>query len=269
MLVGIVSDVHLEIARGNLVIPECDLLILAGDIINARNSLHKKNYAQKLTKRYAKFFENCQESAKNTVIIAGNHEHYGSVLSQTSEHLNDILSVYHSIHFLNNQCITIDDLDIFGCTLWTDMKQCDPLVMQSIYNGMNDYHCIYKTPPEYVLTNIFPEDILKENKYSKQKINEFLSKKRTNNTIIVSHHAPTWACIDHEHSIDMLSYAYANTDLDDMILDEDGPDYWIHGHTHQTLDFMHGEKTRIICNARGYHGYESRANTVEVKLITI
>ena len=34
---------------------------------------------------------------------------------------------------------------------------------------------------------------------------------------------------------------------------------WTHGHTHEDFDYMIGG-CRVVCNPRGYSGYESRAN---------
>jgi hypothetical protein len=34
---------------------------------------------------------------------------------------------------------------------------------------------------------------------------------------------------------------------------------WTHGHTHDEFKYTIGETT-VVCNPRGYHGYESRAN---------
>ena len=45
------------------------------------------------------------------------------------------------------------------------------------------------------------------------------------------------------------------SDLSNLILDNPQIKYWLHGHTHQQVDYMVGE-TRVMCNARGYAGYE-------------
>jgi hypothetical protein len=41
---------------------------------------------------------------------------------------------------------------------------------------------------------------------------------------------------------------------------EDYPEIrvWTHGHTHDVFDYTVGQ-TRILCNPRGYKGYEQRA----------
>jgi hypothetical protein len=43
---------------------------------------------------------------------------------------------------------------------------------------------------------------------------------------------------------------------------------WTHGHTHETFDYMVGT-TRIVCNPRGYDGYEERAYNFKLEVIEL
>lgn len=270
MLVGIISDLHLENALGNIVIPECDLLLLAGDIINANNTLYKRNTSMKLDKRYRKFFETCENMAKRTLFIAGNHESYGVPLGDTQSLLRDRLEPYQNITLLDNNSVVIDGVAIFGATLWTDMNKSDPLVMGLCQKRINDYEHIYRKETGCYLHGIRVEETIRENDYTRKKISQFLSGVEDGHkSIVMSHHAPSWVCVRDDYKCDLISYAFANTGLDDMILDGDGPDIWVHGHTHLRHDFMHGNKTRMICHARGYWHQESAAKQCEVKLINI
>ena len=45
------------------------------------------------------------------------------------------------------------------------------------------------------------------------------------------------------------------SDLSEFILDNPQIVLWTHGHVHQFFDYMIGT-TRIVCNPRGYEGYE-------------
>jgi hypothetical protein len=55
----------------------------------------------------------------------------------------------------------------------------------------------------------------------------------------------------------LMNGAYSS-DLSEFILDNPQIRVWTHGHTHDPFDYMVGS-TRIICNPRGYAGYEQRA----------
>ena len=57
-----------------------------------------------------------------------------------------------------------------------------------------------------------------------------------------------------------------SSSLDEFIMDHPQIKLWTHGHTHEPFDYMVGE-TRIVCNPRGYIGYEQRAN--DFKLLTV
>ena len=54
-----------------------------------------------------------------------------------------------------------------------------------------------------------------------------------------------------------MNGGYAS-DLSDLILDNPQIKFWTHGHIHTQFDYMIGT-TRILCNPRGYAGYERRA----------
>ena len=49
-----------------------------------------------------------------------------------------------------------------------------------------------------------------------------------------------------------------SSNLEEFILDRPQIKVWTHGHTHDTFDYMIGS-TRVMCNPRGYNGYEERA----------
>jgi hypothetical protein len=57
-----------------------------------------------------------------------------------------------------------------------------------------------------------------------------------------------------------------SSSLDDFILDHPQIKLWTHGHTHHVFDYMIGS-CRVLCNPRGYDGYEDRAD--QWQLITV
>lgn len=268
MKIGIISDIHLEFGIGNLEIPECDLLVLAGDIFTPTRNHANPNLNRKLEKRSKKFFEVCADRAKKTIMVLGNHEHYNMTFSDTANAVRDVISYHSNIYLLDNEDIVVDDLHIFGSTLWTDFNRGDPLVMLNVAHSINDYSQIRESEErELPIRFITPNMIYLESLRSNRLIHEFLNGKEDLETMVVTHHAPSWACVHDRYKTDNVSYAYANTNLDNLILYGNGPNYWIHGHMHQQHDFMHGEKTRIICNARGYWGMERNVKNHTVKII--
>ena len=67
----------------------------------------------------------------------------------------------------------------------------------------------------------------------------------------MTHHAPSWECVIGEYRDTETSFAYANSGMDWMLYDI-GPDFWIHGHMHKRDEIQISDRTKILCNARGY-----------------
>ena len=65
----------------------------------------------------------------------------------------------------------------------------------------------------------------------------------------MTHHLPTWMSVPDKFVNSPLNRFYV-CDMQSVILDEK-PKMWIHGHTHDTFDYVVGA-TRIICNPYGY-----------------
>ena len=84
--------------------------------------------------------------------------------------------------------------------------------------------------------------------------------------VVVGHHAPSKLSTKPAYERDVLMNGAYSSDLSEFILDHPRIKLWTHGHTHNDFDYMIGS-TRIVCNPRGYDGYESRAD--DFKLVTV
>jgi hypothetical protein len=65
---------------------------------------------------------------------------------------------------------------------------------------------------------------------------------------VVTHHLPSMRSVAPRYENDPLTAAFASN-CDDLL--ELGADLWIHGHTHDSCDYMAG-RMRVVCNPRGY-----------------
>jgi predicted phosphodiesterase len=66
-------------------------------------------------------------------------------------------------------------------------------------------------------------------------------------TVVVTHHLPSMQSVSEQYKQELTSCAFASN-LDSLV---EQADYWVHGHTHDSFDYMLG-KCRVLCNPRGY-----------------
>lgn len=238
--IHIISDLHLENNKGYVhKQPECDLVIVAGDV-------HPVG-------PYSKGIKWLNETFSVPVIyISGNHEYY--TFPFDFNQVDDAIKVYISregpnkIIYLQNDVYYFKNIRILGCTLWTnwDLNGNPAESMAYANRAMNDYYYSCYAEQGTFLT---PENTLDEHNMSVEFLIEELSKPWRGKTIVVTHHCPHPNSIHPRYTDDKLNPAFTS-DLSNII-DKLEPNYWIHGHTHSSFDYIRG-KTRIICNPLGY-----------------
>jgi Icc-related predicted phosphoesterase len=86
--------------------------------------------------------------------------------------------------------------------------------------------------------------------------------------VVVGHHAPSNQSIKPKYRDDAIMNGAYSSDLSEFILDHPKIKFWIHGHTHDVFDYMIGP-TRVLCNPRGYFGYEQRAYEFKLKYFEV
>jgi Icc-related predicted phosphoesterase len=276
MKITVISDLHLEFA--DLTLPGGDVLILSGDVLEARK-LKKDMYnpdmvlleherADHRPDRWYRFLlEECSQKYREVIYVMGNHEHYGFQYQKTYLHL--LANLPDNIHLLENQTHTIDDIVFVGCTLWTDMNKSDPLTMFHMKQQMNDYKQITQfNEAKHVYHRLDPERTVSDHYASKKFIAETVKDQFAQKFVVVTHHAPSKASIKPQYAGDHLMNGAYSSDLSEFILENPQIKLWTHGHTHDVFDYMIGS-TRVICNPRGYHNYEERAHQFKADEFTI
>jgi Icc-related predicted phosphoesterase len=86
--------------------------------------------------------------------------------------------------------------------------------------------------------------------------------------VVVGHHAPSKASTHPRYLNDTTMNGAYSSDLCEFILDRPQIKLWVHGHTHDSFDYMIGS-TRVVCNPRGYDGHERQADFFELKFMEI
>jgi Icc-related predicted phosphoesterase len=268
MKIKILNDIHLEFdAHGAQfeVGGPADVLLLSGDVCVA--SYLRPNRTDKMAARHREICEfffktQCAKFGK-VYYIMGNHEHYHGIFDYTAEILREFLEGTN-VTLLDNEFVALnDEWQLFGGTLWTDYNNNDWFARNTAKDRMSDHMIIKKLLPQSKKNpygepfgRFLPTDAYDEHKKTLDALQNGLYewKQIDKKTIVMTHHAPTFQSVHPRFAGDELNYAYA-TDLSEMIMDNPNIKYWLHGHMHDTHDYNVGE-CRVVCNPRGYQGYE-------------
>jgi Icc-related predicted phosphoesterase len=183
------------------------------------------------------------------VYVEGNHFYYHNDFFGRIHELKSEVSLPNNVHFLENESVEINGVVFIGATLWTDFQGKDFFKMQYARKNMSDYEVIKKPTGQRLL----PEDTVELFYESKKYIFEAIRSAGGRKTVVVTHHGISTLSIHERFRGDSLNCAYM-TDLSNEIIDH-GPDLWVHGHTHNSFDYMLG-KTRVVVNPYGYKDVE-------------
>ena len=214
----------------------------------------------------------------------------------------------NNVYLLDKEVKKIDDITFIGGTLWTDMNENNEMTKYHVARRMNDFQCvqnsnrmvtrtvpIYEKNPNYTEDgknggkylkdedgfhikigdkkkqepgHFSPEDAYDDHKKMVQFIQSVIEGKNDEKFVVVGHHAPSKLSTHPRYKHDTLMNGAYSSSLDEYILDHPQIKLWTHGHTHEDFDYMIGS-TRIVCNPRGYDGYERRADRFELKFMEI
>lgn len=236
MRLHILSDLHMEFGPMDPTyrVPDCDVVILAGDI---GNSIQGIEWAKKLN--------------LPVIQVAGNHEYYAQDMQGLLPRLREA-AAGSNVHFLENDTVVIDGVRFIGATLFTDfdLHGRGPLDAIRCQTDIKDFSRIDEVPGEAITAQSYTRRFQESRFY----ISEALREPHDGKTVVVTHYGPTSMSI-HPRYLQRDEPLNANytSRLDDLVY-YNGPDLWVHGHTHHNLDYVLGE-TRVVCNPRGYVGH--------------
>ena len=269
---SVISDLHLEF--GDLELPGGDVLILSGDVCESR-TLRKYRYdpnnimdghgtPKRLDRAQRFFIEECAKYRK-VFYVMGNHEHYHSKFYKTYHEL--VAEVPDNVQVLERECVTLDGVLFLGATMWTDCNKGDPLTLHALKDMMMDYKAItYRDDVHHVYRKLDPRDTVQEHRktldYFKQILSENRQSGRNLPVVVMTHHSPSFLSTHPRYQNETLMNGGYSSDLSEFILDHPEIKVWTHGHMHDPFDYKIGD-TRVICNPRGYRGYETQANTFD------
>jgi predicted phosphohydrolase len=206
--------------------PEAEVLVLAGDIINAVDI------------QIAELKEWVTSLPIPVVYVTGNHEYYGSNIDKANKKIEEAFKDTN-VHFLNNDWVIIDNVVFVGGTLWT--KLTDPWA-QMVHKDWSDFFRIEKfTISQWQILN----DKCTKSIENVLKLDQFKDLKK----VVVTHHTPSYKSCPSNFVGDHYNPFFHNS-LEELMLDY-SPNLWVHGHTHDSFNYEIGG-TRVVCNPYGY-----------------
>jgi len=227
VLINYFSDIHLEFGPLNVPKNAGDIIIAAGDI-----------------GIYNQGLEWLMRMRKPAIYVAGNHEFYEHEYADTLAMLRE-RSKGTNVHFLEKDAVVINGIRFIGCTLWTALGGDDDVMNLALQRSLNDFRKI-----RFGDRLFDEEDFMDLHILSRDWLVQELEKPFSGQTVVVTHHAPTfWSWQQEPES--RVRYAYCN-DLKSIMHVHDIA-AWFHGHTHWASDYTCAG-TRVLCNPRGYDG---------------
>lgn len=217
------------------------VLVLAGDIWS---------YARPAS--YENFINGVKDRFRAIININGNHEWYRSIYVSGAEKFRAFIKDIPNFHFLEGAAVVIDDVVFIGAPLWTNFDSDNPLAKNIASRFMNDYNLI-----AYDHTRMLtPDDTHEFYKIDLHSIEYLLNLEEYKNLkkFVITHHGCSMQSIHPKYKNEGLSNFAFTSNLDDFILKYQ-PDYWVHGHTHEHLEY-NISKTKVLTNPCGYkYGY--------------
>ena len=241
MRILLLSDLHIEFADYAPPEVDVDVVVLAGDINLGSAGV---DWAMDVF------------PAVPVVYVLGNHEYY--------RHSFDRLAIQlahraegTNVHVLERGSVEIKGVRFLGCTLWTDFSLFGDAsnALKTIAEDMSDY-VVIRAGLE-AQRKLTPDDTLGCHLRSRKWLRSELTRYKYQKCVVVTHHAPSSRSLALIDRFDPLSTAYASP-MDEFVA-ASGASLWVHGHVHESVDYMIGG-TRVVANARGYPRHYSRSN---------
>jgi hypothetical protein len=253
MKMQIFSDLHAGVApiKPITVAKDVDIVVVPGDVAEGAQNAFST-------------LRGIVREAVPIIFTMGNHEYYRRFLEEELASARALAPDFN-IHLLENDCIVVGGVRFAGASLWTDYRLFGdhnaPAAMHAARAGMNDHRLIgWKRDP---WARFRPQEAALLHAASRAFFLEtFATPFDGAATVAVSHHAPHVGSIPPRYASDILSAAFVCTLLDELDHHRGGlgrhpgatpkaPDFWIHGHVHDSADYFVGA-TRVIANPHGY-----------------
>lgn len=265
MRIYYISDIHYDMHNPNNFVPipddkvlKASVAVIAGDINTG--SVNSVKLVADVLQYYAnKFYE--------VVFVPGNHDFYHQDIHKYGSELRAELNKRRigNVYVLNgiHRHVNINGVWFFGDTLWSDLHlgYNDPVYKVGCQMTMPCFANIKEGESQFTV-----DKMIKLHEEQLYWLKHFLHDGFYKKKVVVTHFSPSMQSMDPRY--EFFTYNdYFHNDLDSLIEDV-GPNVWIHGHSHHAIDYRLG-KTQIVCNPYGYPGQFGRNGYEELKFIEV
>ncbi len=234
MRIRVHSDLHLEFQDWIPPPVPADVVVLAGDIHVGVEGLSwaRRHFAD-----------------SHLIYVPGNHEYYGGEMESTLEQLRQVAAA-EDIALLDCDPVVIDGVRFLGATLWTDfaLYGSDPEAIAHAQAEARRRMADYRRIRLRDSGRLQPDDTRRIHQRQAAWLAEQLAQPFAGATVVVTHHLPHALSVHPKYEGDLLNPSFAS-DLSALV--RDPVQLWIHGHTHESIDYQI-DGTRVVCNPRGY-----------------
>lgn len=236
------SDLHLEVVRfpwRPMRRPEFDVLAVAGDV-RGGDPAGAVDWVADLAQ------------GRPSVMVLGNHEPWQMGLDEAAGIARARARERGVVLLDGTGWVDVGGVFFTGCTLWTDQALNQPF-------GRRIYEAEYGEP---ILDadgdRISGAEMLARHASEAEALGAALGSDALPDgpRVAMTHHAPSIRSVGaawRRHPAAGLSAS----DLDHLLA-AGTCDAWIHGHVHESADYVPFGHTRVVCNPFGYHGSNAR-----------
>lgn len=255
MRIQYASDLHLEFSvnkkylERHLIKPAGEILVLAGDVVPFAKISKAMPFLQRLADSYEHIYW-----------IPGNHEYYYGDIPYNKNPLDSFEEkIFPNLSLVNNKTIELEQVRLVFSSFWSHVPANQKSYVQK---GMADFSLITQ--------NGLPLDCDQYNAWH-DKAFAFVQKEVVNatekQTIVVTHHVPTFFQYPKEFSDSLISAGFATEYFD--FIKSSNIDYWIFGHHHRNIEPFSIGKTKMLTNQLGYVWHEENKGFDDSSVIAL